>query len=657
MLARLAKLPFRLKIFLTVASVIVLALTATASAMLIRENASYRNAKYKELQAVADVLAANTAAAVVFEDVQAAEQTLAGIRSVADLAHGEIRLANGRTFVRFETALASDKKDGRMHVSAPIRVDGRPIGAVILEAVDDDLDKMRLEGVVIGGFISLVALILSLVLSSVSIRIVTKPLNDVATAMVHAGREKDYTARLARTTNDEIGLLVDSFNSMLAEVKDRDEELRLHKINLEHTVEQRTKELREAVDALVLAKDKAEAASIAKSQFLASMSHEIRTPMNGVMGMAELLLRMPLEPDVKRQVGTIHECAVTLITIINEIMDFSKIEAGQLELERIAFSLRATCDYVYSLFHETAKGKGLDLTVEVAADAYDDLIGDPTRLRQIMINLTQNAIKFTNEGAVTIRVWDEAPEKDGARGRRHTSELRIAICDTGIGIPQAKLSEIFSAFTQVDQSTTRKFGGTGLGLTIVRRLAQAMGGDVSVESEEGVGSTFTVAIPFARGVKRQASEERASAPTIGGIRREFVGTKVLVVEDNAINYSYVSACLTEFGCTFEWAKNGQIALDMLEADEFDIVLMDGSMPVMDGYEASRALRERGDLGRDGERLVIVALTAHATGADALKSIEVGMDDYISKPFTVELLAGVLRKWAKAKSEDQARAAS
>ena len=379
---------------------------------------------------------------------------------------------------------------------------------------------------------------------------------------------------------------------------------------------------------LASARDEAVAASRLKSQFLATMSHEIRTPMNAVIGLTTLALTHPLDDHQRRRVEGIHSAGQTLLAIINDILDLSKIEAGQLALDDADFDLDAVLGEAVGMVAEQARVKDLTVTASRDPGLPPRLRGDPARLRQILLNLTSNAVKFTTHGSVTVHAT------------AHLSGVRVDVTDTGVGIPAHKLAQIFDPFVQADASTTRQYGGTGLGLAISRRLAEAMGGRLDVRSRPGVGSTFSCTLPLGPArepAPAQAGRELDLAPGTGpaGYGR------LLLVEDNEINQVVAIETLALLGYQVDLAANGSEALEMAELQHYAAILMDCQMPVMDGFAATVELRHR---EAEGDHVPIIAMTAGAFDEDRDRCLAAGMDDFVAKPIDVDLLADTVARW-------------
>ena len=400
-----------------------------------------------------------------------------------------------------------------------------------------------------------------------------------------------------------------------------------------------------ARDAAERARAEAAAANLAKSTFLATISHEIRTPMNGVLGMIEVLERQGLTKDQRRIIVTMRESAQTLLRIIDDVLDFSKIEAGRVELEATAFSLSGLVEGVLDTFRSQGLAKGLTLDAEIDAGSQDALVGDPTRVRQILFNLLSNAIKFTDHGGVRVRAGT-LPLGGGS------TRATLVVTDTGIGLGAQQLTRLFQPFVQADSSTTRQFGGTGLGLSIVQRLAQAMGGDVAVESAPGCGSTFTVtltlhAAPADSPLKTLLGPVARFSARVG--TRPGVGPRVLVVEDHPVNREVLMLQLKLLGIAADTAENGVDALEAWAPGRYAAVLADIHMPHMDGHELARRLRAA-EADRGAARTPIVAVTANAIKGEEERCLASGMDAYLLKPVSIERLRATLERWLPIQEE-------
>lgn len=460
----------------------------------------------------------------------------------------------------------------------------------------------------------------------------TSALNQLTQCAQNISDEENVEIPDLSDRNDELTILANTLQLMQKRIDERSK-------NLTKAL-QESKELNQK---LLIAKEAAEASTLAKSQFLASMSHEIRTPMNGVMGMLQLLEHSALNDSQRNNVSIAQNSANSLLSLINDILDFSKIEAGKMDFENIAFDLRHEMDVFIKIMVFKAQEKGLDLILDTTQlPPQGMIISDPGRLRQIVTNLVSNAIKFTTKGKITLTL--ALKTEDPTHGR-----LYIDVTDTGIGIAQEKIESLFEMFTQADGSTTRQYGGTGLGLAIVKKLSKLMGGTVSATSTIDEGSTFSVNIlvELADPSIVNKKQKDSKSPIIDQENPQWPSnTKILLVDDDPVNQMVAEELLKVIGLDTHTASNGAHALEILaqiQDKSYTLIFMDCQMPVMDGYEATSAIRNA-KAGEQYKNIPIIAMTANAMAGDREKCLLWGMNDYISKPIDINELQSALEKW-------------
>lgn len=646
-----------------------------------------RQGLIQDMRVQAEIAAENCKAAVQFGDVDGAQQTLQVFRVKPTVEYVCILNEEGEIFADFYQGsqhknhtqtgaeklkcLGIDLKELSeknyyftkefLVLSQKIVLDGEPIARILLCSNLKPLREALQRSVVINLSILLLAAVAAYILSSNLQRLISGPILSLAEVAKLVSKRKDYSVRAEQISRDEeIGILIEAFNGMLEQIQKEIEqrqkaqiELIQHRDHLEEMVNERTAELRQSNRQLELAVEKAnllarqaQEASRAKSEFLANMSHEIRTPMNSIIGFSDILNEEPgVDPEHRKYIQLILNNGRMLLQLINDILDFSKIEAGKLDTEIVEISLLEFLEDLNSLLRPMALNKGLEFEILQCSDLPSVIYSDPVRVRQCLVNLVSNAIKFTAAGHVFINVYVQR-QKDG-------DYIRFDVEDTGIGIPKDKIEKVFEAFTQADGSTTRKYGGTGLGLTITRQLVQLLGGSVEVRSEEGKGSVFSIILPAGVKVSEQPVMNRyqhsesvvedltKARPTREGPLRGHV----LVAEDAKGNQALIRLLLEKMGLEVEIVENGQEAVERTLQGNFDLIFMDMQMPVMSGYDASRMLRERGC------RLPIIALTAHAMKEDEKKCLAAGCSGYLQKPIDREKLKEVLYTYLGGKEDD------
>ena len=526
------------------------------------------------------------------------------------------------------------QESGRLAHFMPITFEGSHVG---YSYISIELTKLRKRQLLLalGWLISMgVAMLITYLLSSRLQQHISRPVEQLVARMGQISREKRLVGFVQKETDDEFKQLFHGFDEMMQALKERDKMLESHRKDLELEVQVRTR-------ALEAEKEKAEQATLAKSRFLANMSHEIRTPMIGVLGMADILRQRPLKEQDQQLVSTIYRSGEALLAILNDILDFSKIEAGRMELEPVPFDAARLTEDVTHLMGVTAHDKGIALNVSTSVASLF-VMGDPGRLRQILLNLVGNAVKFTDSGHVSVSLVTSDGPGEGE------CDCIFTVSDTGVGISEEVRTRIFDSFDQGDSSTTRKYGGTGLGLAITRELVHLMNGEISVESRPGEGSLFKVRIPMTlanqtdmphinvtKPIDRHIVDE---VPTIESPVKVDGQRRVLLAEDNPTTQSLISILMQQLGIDLVIVDNGQKAIDYLADERVDLILMDCQMPVLDGFKATSLLRAQ------GVTTPVVALTAYARSEDEGHCLEAGMNDFLSKPFRQNELREVLTRW-------------
>ena len=634
---------WKLKLIIMLTSGI--ALLFASAALMFKDITKTRQNLRSDLASLAQVIGANSIGAIVFNDRATAETNLAALSAKPYVVLACIYDRDGQQFAAFVHQKEKDhlsipklREPGQyfdgdyLFVFNPILQEEKVIGTICIQYDLSGTKKEIYASVAVFGIIVAAAFLLAWLLSASLQKVISQPILNLTQVVGSVSEQKDFSVRVPKHSQDEIGVLIDAFNGMLAALQSRDQKLQEYREHLEEQVTARTMALSDTNKMLQAAKEAAESASRAKSEFLANISHEIRTPMNAVIGFSELLKPLITDPKQKNYLASISSGGKNLLSLINGILDLSKIEAGKMELEYEPVRPRALFEEVHRMFAAQAAVKNIAMAVDFSGDIPDCLILDEVRLKQILFNLVGNAVKFTEKGFVRI----EVQKRDSVGG--DGIDLSITVEDTGIGIPAQYHADIFEAFKQKDGQSTKRFGGTGLGLSITKRLVELMDGTITVQSEENKGSRFQIVIPHVAVVPAAAEPEALPSPVSDDI--VFEPACILVVDDLTVNRLLIKEYLAQTQLTIIEAENGEDAVRLAKQHQPDLILMDIRMPVLDGIEATKQI----GLTEATRDIAVVALTASVMEEERDSLMAMGFAGFLDKPVTEDALFRELKRF-------------
>ena len=640
----------RTKLVLLAGAAVLFALIMSSTGIIVSDIRMIRSATIEQLEVQARMMEFNSDGVLAFADDRAAEDLLQSMSLQPAVEVACLLDPDGKVFAAY---LKNDDQPldipaklmegahvtagGHIEIVTPVREDadnGELVGMLYIRANTDNIAAHTASQIRFIVLISLVSLLVAVTIAAFLQNAISRPILRLSEAAQVITREENYSIRVSREAQDELGTLYRSFNQMLDALKSTHDEVALQAERLAKEVGVRKR----AEADLFIAKEAAEASNRAKSEFLANMSHEIRTPLTGILGFTDVLITGGDDGDMAKRIeylSTIQASGKHLLTVINDILDLSKIESGRVEFEHEACKPDQLVLDVLRVLQVKADEKSLMLSAHWASEIPRLIYTDASRVRQALINLIGNSIKFTSQGSVEVvgRLMQ-------FQGR---PQLEFDVIDTGIGIADDQLAKIFEPFIQADSSVTRRFGGTGLGLAITRKIARGLGGDLTAVSETGEGSTFTLrfdtgdisGIPLI--TPAAADQPRAVEAARPAARKVSSEISVLLVEDGDTNRKLIKLLLERAGARVTTAVNGAVGVEIAMRESFDVILMDMQMPVMDGYSAARRLRD------SGATLPIIALTAHTMTGDREKCLDAGCTDYLTKPINAELMFAAIER--------------